>query len=30
MRAGQGNLSPEQTGKIVEAIDAAAKAISEL
>jgi DNA-binding PadR family transcriptional regulator len=29
MRAGQGNLSPEQTRKIVEAIDAAAKTISE-
>jgi DNA-binding PadR family transcriptional regulator len=29
MRAGQGNLSPEQTAKIVEAIDAAAKAIGE-
>jgi DNA-binding PadR family transcriptional regulator len=30
MRAGQGNLSPEQTRKIVEALDAAAKAISEV
>ena len=29
MRAGQGNLSAEQTSKIVEAIDAAAKVISE-
>ena len=30
MRAGQGNLSPEQTAKIVEAIDAAAKVIGEV
>jgi DNA-binding PadR family transcriptional regulator len=30
MRAGQGNLSAEQTGKIVEAIDAAAKVIGEV
>ncbi len=30
MRAGQGNLSPEQTRKIVEAIDAAAKTIGEV
>jgi DNA-binding PadR family transcriptional regulator len=29
MRAGQGDLSPEQTRKIAEAIDAAARAISE-
>jgi DNA-binding PadR family transcriptional regulator len=30
MRAGQGNLSPEQTRKITEAIDAAARVISEV
>jgi DNA-binding PadR family transcriptional regulator len=30
LRAGQGNLSPEQTRKITEAIDAAAKVISEV
>jgi DNA-binding PadR family transcriptional regulator len=30
MRAGQGNLTAEQTGKIVEAIDAAAKVIGEV
>src|SRR5271168_4622259 len=30
IRAGQGNLSAEQTGKIVEAIDAAARVISEV
>jgi DNA-binding PadR family transcriptional regulator len=30
MRAGQGNLSPEQTRKITELIDAAARAISEV
>jgi DNA-binding PadR family transcriptional regulator len=30
MRAGQGNLSPEQTRKIAEAIDAAARAIDEV
>ena len=30
IRAGQGNLSPEQTRKITEAIDAAAKVISEV
>jgi DNA-binding PadR family transcriptional regulator len=30
MRAGAGNLSAEQTGKIVEAIDAAAKVIGEV
>jgi len=30
MRASQGNLTPEQTGKIVEAIDAAAKIIGEI
>jgi DNA-binding PadR family transcriptional regulator len=30
MRAGQGNLSPEQTRKITEAIDAAARVISEI
>ena len=30
MRAGQGNLSPEQTQKITEAIDAAARVISEV
>jgi DNA-binding PadR family transcriptional regulator len=30
MRAGQGNLSPEQTRKITEAIDAAARIISEV
>jgi DNA-binding PadR family transcriptional regulator len=30
MRAGQGNLSTEQTSKIVEAIDAAAKVIGEV
>jgi hypothetical protein len=29
MRAGQGNLSAEQIGKIVEAIDSAAKVIGE-
>jgi DNA-binding PadR family transcriptional regulator len=30
MRAGQGHLTPEQTAKIVEAIDAAAKVIGEV
>jgi DNA-binding PadR family transcriptional regulator len=30
MRAGQGNLSPEQVRKIVEAVDAAARAIDEV
>jgi DNA-binding PadR family transcriptional regulator len=30
MRAGQGNLSPEQTRKIAEAIDAAARVIDEV
>jgi len=30
MRAGQGNLSPEQTRKIAEAIDAAARVIGEV
>jgi DNA-binding PadR family transcriptional regulator len=30
LRAGQGNLSPEQTRKIVEAIDAAARVIDEV
>jgi DNA-binding PadR family transcriptional regulator len=30
MRAGQGNLSPEQTSKIAEAIDAAARVIDEV
>jgi len=30
MRAGQGNLSPEQTRKITEAIDAAARVIGEV
>jgi DNA-binding PadR family transcriptional regulator len=30
MRAGQGNLSPEQTRKIAEALDAAARLISEV
>ncbi len=30
MRAGQGNLSPDQTRKITEALDAAAKTISEV
>jgi hypothetical protein len=29
MRSEQGNLSPEQVSKIVEAIDAAARAIDE-